>query len=244
MRSNSLDSILFQTAATKMINLLKYLFLTQKDTHQNQINPYLIPFGKTLHCSILFQATGKPSEGDFQRAGENSSILIVLHRTLIHFQYTHQQLTPVWMVTMLKNIDSLPCPQGQLSIIDWNRHAGVGQHRTDVRRGIVGSFEIMCVPSVLFGNKAFHERFKIGAGGWVPVFAHNQRGARMLDEEEAHTFLHSPATQLRANKIGDIMKPLAMSGDFQRGFIPVHIRGILSCINRVAAPYFLHQTLF
>ena len=83
---------------------------------------------------------------------------------------------------MFEDIDSLPGSQREIAIVNWNGQADICQHGADVRGGIVGTFKIMGVPTVPFGDEAFHERLQIRAGGGVPVLADNQRSAGMLKE--------------------------------------------------------------
>src|SRR6266508_50758 len=88
--------------------------------------------------------------------------------------------------------------------------------------GIVWTYQIVCVPSIPFGDETFHEGFKVGAGSWIPVFTDEERGAGVRQEKKAHTFLHSPVAQLCAHSLGDIVQSFATGGDLESGFMPVH----------------------
>lgn len=111
---------------------------------------------------------------------------------------------------VLEDINSLPCSQRQFPIIHGNGQACICQHGADVGSGIVWTFQIVCIPTITFRDKTLHEGFKIGAGSRVPVFAHDQGSARVLEKEKAHAFLHSPITQLRVDGMGYIVKPFAL----------------------------------
>ena len=113
------------------------------------------------------------------------------------------------MGAVLEDVNPLPCSERQVPVIYWDGQAGIRQHGADVRCGVVGSFEVMGVPPVPFGDEALHEGFQISAGGWVPVFADDQRCAGVLQKEETHAFANTPIFELRADNSGDVLKPLA-----------------------------------
>ena len=77
--------------------------------------------------------------------------------------------------------------------------------------GIVGTFQIVGVPRIPFGDNSLHECFQIGTGGGVPVFAQYERGTCMLEKKKAHTLLDSPLAQLSADRFGNIVKSLTVS---------------------------------
>lgn len=101
---------------------------------------------------------------------------------------------------MLEDVNPLPGAEGKIAIIHGDGKAGISQHGADVGGGVVGSFQIMGVPTVPFGDEAFHEGFEVGAGGGVPVFADDQKGAGVLDKEKAHPFADVPFLQLPAER--------------------------------------------
>ncbi len=111
---------------------------------------------------------------------------------LFHTQNTQQHLSLVRTGTMFEDIYPLPGAQQQISIINGNRQAGVCQHGADVGGGIVIAFERVRVPTVPLRDKSAHKSFQVGAGSRVPVFAHDQRGAGVRQEQEAHAFTHVP----------------------------------------------------
>jgi len=76
--------------------------------------------------------------------------------------------------------------------------------------GVVGPFQVMGVPALSLGNKALHEGLQVGAGGGIPVFTEDQRGAGVRQEKIAHAFLHVPIAQLGSYEFGDIMQSLAV----------------------------------
>ncbi len=115
---------------------------------------------------------------------------------------------------MLEEIDTLPRAQREVPVIDRDREAGIRQHGSNVRGGIILPLQIMRVPIVTFGDEPLHECLQIGAGGWVPVLAHHQRGAGMLHEQKAHPFVYTPVTQLGAHHFRNIMQSFIVRGDF------------------------------
>ena len=44
----------------------------------------------------------------------------------------------------------------------------------------------------------------------------------MRDEHETHPFTHIPFAQLRADSLRDIVESLAVRGNFECGFMPIH----------------------
>lgn len=113
------------------------------------------------------------------------------------------------MSAVLKNVHALPGSEREVAVIHWNGEAGIRQHGADVRGGVIGSFEVVGVPFVSFGDEAFHERLQIGAGGRVPVLADDEGSAGMLQKEETHAFANAPILELCSDKRGDVLKSLA-----------------------------------
>jgi hypothetical protein len=143
---------------------------------------------------------------------------------LLNGQYPHQHLAPVRTGTVLKDVNPLPGAQGQISRIYRNCQAGIGQHGADVGGGIVGTLQIVRIPAISFRDEALHEGFQVCAGGRVPVFAYDQRGAGVWQEEKTHAFAYIPGSQLRADCLGDVVQSLTARGDFEGGFVPFHTK--------------------
>ena len=125
---------------------------------------------------------------------------------------------------MLEDVHSLPGSQGEVAIIHGDGEAGIGQHGADVRGRIVGSFQVVGVPTVPFGNEAFHIGFQVGAGSWIPILVYDQGSAGMLQKQKAHPLLDIPLFQLRPNGRGDIVEPLAKSRNFKSDLMPIHCK--------------------
>ena len=123
---------------------------------------------------------------------------------------------------MLEDVNPLPGSQGEIPIVHRDGQAGIRQHGADVGSRIVGTLQIVRVPGLSFRDEALHESFQVGTGGRVPVFADDQRGAGMRQEQEAHAFVHIPVPQLRADRIGDVVQSLTVGGDFESRFVPCH----------------------
>ena len=100
---------------------------------------------------------------------------------------------------VLEDIDPLPRTQRKIPTINWNRQAGVRQHRADMGGCVVRAFQIMTVPGVPFRDQALQKSLKVSAGSWVPVLAHYQRCASVWQKEEADAFANIPGMQLRTD---------------------------------------------
>src|ERR1041384_7827914 len=92
----------------------------------------------------------------------------------------------MWASAVLKDIDSLPSPQRQVTIIHWNDQTRVREHTADVRGRIVGSFQIVCIPRISFRHEMLHESLQVGTRGGVPVFTEDERSAGVRQEQKAH----------------------------------------------------------
>ena len=79
-----------------------------------------------------------------------------------------------------------------------------------MRGGVIRPFQVVGIPSFPLGDKMFHERLQVGAGGGIPIFTEHQRGACVRQKEITHPFLHVPIAQLGSHNFGYIMQPFAM----------------------------------
>lgn len=88
-------------------------------------------------------------------------------------------------VAMFPEVDALPGAEGETAIDDGNRQRIRCQHRAGVRGHVVRPLGVVAVGRVGVGCQPCEQGFQIDAYRRVGVFAQDERGARMLQENAA-----------------------------------------------------------
>ena len=75
---------------------------------------------------------------------------------------------------MFKQKNTLPSAQAEMTTVNWDGEAGLGERGADVRGGIIGAFQGVLVPGLAFRNSPFVIFLNIALSGGIVAFTDGQ----------------------------------------------------------------------
>ena len=86
---------------------------------------------------------------------------------------------------MFPEVDSLPDAEVATTVANGDGDRVLGEDRPEMRRHVVGAFVVVAENRVAVGDESREESFEVAADFGRGVFAEDQRGAGVMDENVA-----------------------------------------------------------
>jgi len=133
----------------------------------------------------------------------------------------NHHLPLVRTLTVFPEVDGLPGAEVKSPLADRDVLAGAGQHRTSVRRHVVGALQIMG-PAAPLGHQFGEERLEIGAHRRIGVLLNGEAGGGVLDKEGTQACLDPTVLNELRDTGRDVYEVTARGGDLEGGLLDVH----------------------
>src|SRR4029453_6015152 len=87
----------------------------------------------------------------------------------------HRYAPAMWLEAMFPEVDSLPCPKGQLAVHDWNVQVHCGEPPGGVSRHVIVSFARVLEQRITVRHQAREEALQVTAYLGVGILLDEQR---------------------------------------------------------------------
>lgn len=135
----------------------------------------------------------------------------------------HHNRTLVWGTAVFKQENPLPGPEQHSALCNWDDLASAGQHHSQMRRHIIGTFVGVDEIVAVFGGESFEEGMEVRASRGIRVFVNHEAGTGVLNEDGHGACLHTTLPDQSRHFCGNFVGTFAGGWDSESGGFRVHV---------------------